>query len=109
MTSADSARYEGDAWDLASSVGVTATLVATVRAMATKADRPLINDPFAEPLVQSVGVDVLAGLATGELAAVDLDTDRVGSGMQRMIDGIAVRTKIFDEFFLDATQSGIRQ
>ena len=29
-------RYEGDTWDLASSVGVTATMVAAARAMATR-------------------------------------------------------------------------
>ena len=109
MTSADSARYEGDTWDLASSVGATATLVAATRAMATRADRPLITDPFAEPLVRAVGVDVLIRLATGELDAAALDTDGVSAGMQRMVDSIAVRTKFFDEFFLDATQSGIRQ
>ncbi|MBY0440587.1 MAG: class I SAM-dependent methyltransferase [Mycobacteriaceae bacterium] len=109
MTSADSARHEGDTWDLASSVGATATLVAATRAMATRADQPLINDPFAEPLVRAVGVDVLTRLATGELNAADLDTDEVSAGMQRMVDSIAVRTKFFDEFFLDATESGIRQ
>ncbi|MBY0441364.1 MAG: class I SAM-dependent methyltransferase [Mycobacteriaceae bacterium] len=109
MTSADSVRHEGDTWDLASSVGATATLVATTRAMATRADQPLINDPFAEPLVRAVGVDVLTRLAAGELDAADLDTDGVSAGMQRMVDSIAVRTKFFDEFFLEATQSGIRQ
>ena len=77
--------------------------------MATRADRPLITDPFAEPLVRAVGVDVLIRLATGELDAAALDTDGVSAGMQRMVDSIAVRTKFFDEFFLDATQSGIRQ
>ena len=30
--------------------------------MATRADRPLINDPFAEPLVKAVGVDLLSRL-----------------------------------------------
>ena len=35
MTSTTS-RYEGDTWDLASSVGVTATMVAAARAMATR-------------------------------------------------------------------------
>ena len=54
MTSTGSTRYDGDTWDLASSVGATATMVAAARAMATRADRPLINDPYAEPLVLSL-------------------------------------------------------
>ena len=48
------ARTENDTWDLASSVGATATMVAAARAMATTADNALINDPFAEPLVRAV-------------------------------------------------------
>ena len=46
------ARTDGDTWDLASSVGATATGVAASRALASKGPIPLINDPFAEPLVQ---------------------------------------------------------
>ena len=34
MTNTDS-RYDGDSWDLASSVGATATMVAAARALAT--------------------------------------------------------------------------
>src|ERR1700759_1434982 len=67
-----STRYEGDTWDLASSVGVTATRVAAAGAVATRADRPLIDDPFAEPLVRAVGVDLLTRLSTGEMAPDDL-------------------------------------
>ena len=116
MTSTTS-RYEGDTWDLASSVGVTATMVAAARAMATRADTPLINDPFAEPLVRAVGVDLLARLASGELDPSELnDVHDVQDGatgsagaMSRMADSMAVRTKFFDEFFLDATKAGIKQ
>lgn len=49
------ARADRDSWDLASSVGVTATMVAAYRAAATKAAQPVINDPFAEPLVRAEG------------------------------------------------------
>ncbi|TAM63126.1 class I SAM-dependent methyltransferase [Mycobacterium sp.] len=112
-----STRYEGDTWDLASSVGATATMVAAARAMATRAERPLINDPFAEPLVKAVGVDLLARLASGELDPAELNDvhdGTVGSGgsagaMSRMADNMAVRTKFFDEFFLGATNTGIKQ
>ncbi len=103
------ARTDNDTWDLASSVGATATMVAAARAMATTADDALINDPFAEPLVRAVGVDFFTRLVTGELRPEDLDSDSESVGMQRMTDNMAVRTKFFDEFFLSATEGGIRQ
>jgi len=105
------ARTDDDTWDLASSVGATATMVAASRAMASKTERPLINDPFAEPLVRAVGLDLFTKLATGELTPADLEDDSDGAtgGVQRMTDNMAVRTKFFDEFFIDATQRGIRQ
>ena len=110
-------RYEGDTWDLASSVGVTATMVAAARAMATREEHPLIDDPFAEPLVRAVGVDLLTRLASGELDPAELndvvdaqDGNAESTGaMSRMADNMAVRTKFFDEFFLDATKAGIKQ
>jgi methyltransferase (TIGR00027 family) len=105
------ARTDGDTWDLASSVGATATMVAAARAMASKTERPLINDPYAEPLVRAVGLELFTKLATGELSPADLEDESDGSpaGVQRMTDNMAVRTKFFDEFFIDATNAGIRQ
>jgi methyltransferase (TIGR00027 family) len=103
------ARTDNDTWDLASSVGATATMVAAARAMATTAENALINDPFAEPLVRAVGVDFFTRLVTGELRPEDLDSDSESVGMQRMTDNMAVRTKFFDEFFVSATEGGIRQ
>src|SRR6201988_5141558 len=103
------ARTENDTWDLAASVGATATMVAAAPAMASKADDELIDDPFAEPLVRAVGVDFFTRLVTGELRPEDLDSDSESVGMQRMTDNMAVRTKFFDEFFLTSTEAGIRQ
>ena len=105
------ARTDGDTWDLASSVGATATMVAAARAMASKTERPLINDPYAEPLVRAVGLELFTKLATGELSPADLEDESDGSPavVQRMTDNMAVRTKFFDEFFIDATNAGIRQ
>lgn len=102
------ARTDNDSWDLASSVGATATMVAAARAMAMRTERPLINDPFAEPLVRAVGVDLFTRLAAGELDPAELQDDDQ-AGADRMSDNMAVRTQFFDEFFLDATRSGIRQ
>ena len=101
-------RTDDDTWDLASSVGVTATMVAAARAIASRADHPLIDDPYAEPLVRAVGIDLWIRLATGEVDLAELDKD-AAVGMQRMADNMAVRTKFFDEFFLDSTNRGIRQ
>jgi methyltransferase (TIGR00027 family) len=106
MTSTGSPRYDGDTWDLASSVGVTATMVAAARAMATRADRPLINDPFAEPLVRAVGVDLLTRLASGELDPGELSDVVDGA---RLADMATVRTKFYDDFFVAATEAGIKQ
>jgi methyltransferase (TIGR00027 family) len=102
------ARTDNDSWDLASSVGATATMVAAARAVATKSADPLINDPFAEPLVRAVGVDFFTRLASGELDVADIDGD-AASGLQRLVDWMAVRTRYFDEFFTEAAGAGIRQ
>ena len=56
------ARTEGDTWDLASSVGATATMVAAQRALGHR--EQLIDDPYAEPLVRAVGLDCSPGCST---------------------------------------------
>src|ERR1700757_1563124 len=66
-------RTHDDDWDLASSVGATATFVASARAMATRDPRGLINDPFAEPLVRAVGLEFFTKMMDGEL---DIDAHR---------------------------------
>jgi methyltransferase (TIGR00027 family) len=104
----DAVRANGDTWDLASSVGATATMVAAARAIAGRAEHPLIADAFAEPLVRAVGVDLLTRLASGDVTPAELGAD-ADLGMQRMADNMAVRTMFFDDFFLDATESGIKQ
>src|ERR1700712_2958922 len=103
------ARTDNDTWDLASSVGATATMVAAARAIATKAENPLIDDRFAEPLVRAIGVDFFTRWATGELDAADLDDNESPWRLKHMPDAMAARTRYFDSFFLDATQAGIRQ
>ncbi|MDT5349642.1 MAG: hypothetical protein QOH91_2929 [Mycobacterium sp.] len=112
MTQTGSARFDGDTWDLASSVGLTATMVASARALASRIPGALINDQFAEPLVRAVGVDYFARLAGGELDLGDLD-DGAAKALRRFADAPtsckAIRTRFFDEFFLDAARAGIRQ
>ncbi len=101
-------RTHDDEWDLASSVGVTATFVAAGRAMATRDPRGLIDDPFAETLVRAVGIDFFTKMLDGEL---DMDAIEGSSPVraQAMTDGMAVRTNFFDDYFLAATAAGVRQ
>ena len=66
------ARTDNDSWDLATSVGAAATMVAAARAVATKTDNPLIDDPFAEPLVRAVGIEFLTRWANGDIDAADV-------------------------------------
>ncbi len=98
-----SIRSESDSWDLATSVGATATMVAAQRALAS--DAGLIDDPFAAPLVRKVGIDVYTRLVNGEIPV----TDEIDFDPARMGRGMAVRTRFYDRFFVDATRSGIRQ
>jgi methyltransferase (TIGR00027 family) len=101
-------RTDDDNWDLASSVGATATFVASGRAMATKDPRGLIDDPFAEPLVRAVGLDFFTKMLDGELDISTIDSASP-ERLQAMVDGMAVRTKYFDDYFIDATGGGVRQ
>jgi methyltransferase (TIGR00027 family) len=101
------ARTDNDTWDLATSVGATATMVASGRARATRA--ALIDDRFAEPLVRAVGVDFFTRWATGELESADVDVPGAPWGMQRMTDIQAARTHYIDAFFSAAVTAGIRQ
>ncbi|OBK23473.1 class I SAM-dependent methyltransferase [Mycobacterium asiaticum] len=111
MTQIGSARYEGDTWDLASSVGLTATMVAAARAVAARDSQgaaAVATDNFAEPLVRAVGVDFFSRLASGELDLTDLD-EETATGTRHFANAMAIRTRFFDDFFADASAAGIRQ
>jgi methyltransferase (TIGR00027 family) len=84
-------------------------MVAAARAIATNADNPVINDPFAEPLVRAVGVDFFTRWAAGDLLAADVDDDESSWKLEHMPAAMAARTRFFDSFFQDGTQAGIRQ
>jgi methyltransferase (TIGR00027 family) len=100
-------RTDADTWDLASSVGVTATMVAAARALATVEPEPIINDPYAAPLVRAVGIDFFTKMVDGETPIPD--GAEAAAGVRLMTDAMAVRTKFFDDFFLAATATGIDQ
>jgi methyltransferase (TIGR00027 family) len=98
-------RTDTDSWDLASSVGATATMVAAARALASREPDPLIDDPFAADLVRAVGVDFFTRLVDGEISLPAVE----GDGAHFIANVIAVRTRFFDDFFVDAGAAGIRQ
>lgn len=99
-------RTDNDTWDLATGVGATATGVAASRALASTAADPLISDPYARPLVDAVGVDYYVRLAQGDLVADGADEPL---DPHVLADGMAIRTRYFDDFFLAAVDAGIRQ
>jgi O-methyltransferase involved in polyketide biosynthesis len=51
-------RTHDDTWDIATSVGTTAVMVAAARATETDAADPLIRDPYAKLLVSQAGTGV---------------------------------------------------
>ncbi len=101
-------RTEQDTWDLASSVGATATMVAAARAVASAEPNPIIHDPFAAPLVRAVGLNFFVRLVDGDVIA-SRPHDDAERDLQLETDSIAVRTRFFDDFFLNAARDGVRQ
>ena len=108
-------RTADDSWDIATSVGATAVMVALARAVETASAEPLIRDQFAEVLVstpelEGVREQVAAWWAPEPDAGSEDGADpdfTVDS--QHMIDYQAVRTHFFDAYFADAAAAGIRQ
>src|ERR1700752_3041982 len=101
-------RTDHDSWDLRSSVGTTATLVAAARAVATRQPRPIINDPWGGPLVEAVGNESISRMVQlGNPPGVA----GLGSAvrLQPMIHSFALRPRFFDEFFAGSMDPGIRQ
>jgi methyltransferase (TIGR00027 family) len=105
MTHAPSGRFDGDSWDPASSVGATATMVAASRALASQGPDPLLDDPLADPLVRAVGLPPFIRLLDGEIGP---DDDPAATRRTR-IEQMTVRTRFFDDFFINATEGGVRQ
>jgi methyltransferase (TIGR00027 family) len=104
------ARTDNDSWEITESVGSTALGVAAARAAETVSESPLIQDPFAQVFLDAAGPGMWSLTSDPKLSAAltDLEPD-VGAYRQVMVDFMAVRTKWFDELFLDAVSSGIRQ
>ena len=104
------ARTDNDSWEITESVGSTALGVAAARAAETVSENPLIQDPFAQVFLDAAGPGMWSLTSDPKLSAALTDLEpELGAHAQVMVDFMAVRTKWFDEFFLDAVSSGIRQ
>jgi len=105
-----SLRTDDDSWDIATSVGATAVMVAAARAAETDKDNPLIRDPYAKVLVAGAGTGVWEFMLDNEFVAKVADSDpEVAAVVEHMGSYQAVRTHFFDEFFTAAAGAGIRQ
>lgn len=104
-------RSHDDTWDITTSVGSTAVMVAAARAVETDGPDPLIRDPYARLLVANAGANVLwkamlDPLVVAKVEAVDIETAAIS---QHMRSYQAVRTNFFDTYFHNAAADGIRQ
>ena len=106
-----SLRTHDDTWDIKSSVGTTAVMVAAARAIETEQPDALIRDPYARLLVNNAGADVLweAMLDPDVVAKIEAIDEESAARIQHMRGYQAVRTHFFDEYFADAVATGIRQ
>jgi methyltransferase (TIGR00027 family) len=105
-----SLRTHDDTWDIASSVGTTAVMVASARAAETERDDALITDPYAAILIEGAGTGPWATMLDEEVvekaAAIDPE---IAAIFRHMRNYQAVRTHFFDEHFANAAAAGIRQ
>jgi methyltransferase (TIGR00027 family) len=105
-----SLRTHDDTWDIATSVGSTAVMVAAARAGETERESPLIRDPYAKVLVAGAGTGVWEFMLDDSFVAKVAEEDAEAAAIfEHMGNYQAVRTHFFDAFFADASAAGIRQ
>ena len=106
-------RTDNDSWDIATSVGATAVMVALARAAETGSHDPLIRDEYAATLVGTPELAELRDRITSMFRSDGPDDPDSGDAdaidFQQMVDYQAVRTHFFDEYFGAASSIGIRQ
>lgn len=93
-------RSDHDEWDIVSSVGYTALVVAGWRALHAADARPLVRDEYAKHFIVAAADPYLVGLLGNPPTATDATV------FPRLY---GVQTRFFDEFFGSAVASGIRQ
>jgi methyltransferase (TIGR00027 family) len=95
-----SLRSDNDHWDIVSSVGYTALLVAGWRALHAVSPQPLVRDEYAKLFIAASQDPYLAGV----LANPGTSEDEMA--FPRLY---GVQTRFFDDFFSSAGEAGIRQ
>jgi methyltransferase (TIGR00027 family) len=103
-------RSHDDTWDIATSVGTTAVMVAAARAAETNKPDPLIRDPYARVLVSEAGTGVWEKMLDDSLLSKVQEIDAEAAAIFEHMRGYqAVRTHFFDAHFAEAVAAGIRQ
>ena len=105
-----SLRTDDDTWDITSSVGATAVMVAAARAAETERSDALIRDPYAKVLIADAGTGVWGLLLDDDfVTTVSASDPEVAAMFENMKNYQAVRTHFFDAYFAAAVDAGIRQ
>jgi methyltransferase (TIGR00027 family) len=106
-----SLRTHDDSWDIKTSVGSTAVMVAAARAIETEQPDALIHDPYARLLVNNAGAEIIweAMLDPEVVAKIEAIDEESAARIHHMRGYQAVRTHFFDAYFADAVAAGIRQ
>ena len=103
-------RSSDDTWDIATSVGSTAVMVAAARARETESADPLIRDPYARALVAGAGAGMWENFLDDSVVERIKSADpEIAAIFENMLGYQAVRTHFFDAFFAGAVAAGIRQ
>ena len=95
-----SLRSDDDQWDIVSSVGYTALLVAGWRALHAMSPRPMVRDEYAKAFIAASQDPYLVGLLANPGTSED------ETAFPRLY---GVQTRFFDDFFASAGEAGIRQ
>jgi methyltransferase (TIGR00027 family) len=93
-------RSDDDEWDIVSSVGYTALLVAGWRALHATSAQPLVRDDYAKHFITASADPFLTK------ALADPGTSEGATAFPRLY---GVQTRFFDEFFTAAAEDGVRQ
>jgi methyltransferase (TIGR00027 family) len=93
-------RSDNDEWDISTSVGYTALLVAGWRALHAVSAQPLVRDDYARHFITASADPYLTGLLA------DPGTSEGATTFPRLY---GVQTRFFDDFFMGSGARGIRQ
>ncbi len=97
-------RTDDDSWDITTSVGSTALLVAAARALEAHKPDALAVDPYAEVFCRAAGehwADVIDGKSP--------ESKLTGDFGAHFVNFQGARTRYFDNYFVRAADAGVRQ